>query len=215
MYIHFTVNDFIEFYKWWADCESSTRCPFSTLCVWQKSPLPRIWQKVLAAYISQEGGAEESWSMLRNHIAHICLDGMIYVQKLNSDYKCKYCSAHGYGRRGSEEGEQEEGSTDMWGLIIQGRSGGVSCCASYILKTTRFVSENGCWTQFSLVKAKCFGECPSTQFIRSWLFQSEQVWSWIHQLLDPLQYSMDVIMSLLIELFWQNKLPSDDLIPGK
>lgn len=150
--------------------------PFLHYVYDKKSPLPRSWQKVPATYISQEeGGAEESWGMLRNYISHICPDGMIYVQRLNSDCKCKYCTAHGYSRKGSGEGEQEEGSTDMWGLIIQGRGGGVSCCASYILKTTRFVSANGCWTQFSLVKAKCFGECPCTQFIRSWLYQSHQV----------------------------------------
>lgn len=150
--------------------------PFVHYVFDKKSPLPGRWQKVPAIYISREGGrAEESWGILRNYIANICPDAMIYVQKLNSECKCKYCSAHGYSRRGSGEGEQEEGSTDMWGLIIQGRGGGVSCCASYILKTTRFVSANGCWTQFSLVKAKCFGECPCTQFIRSWLFQSHQV----------------------------------------
>eukprot|EP00253_Pinus_taeda_P027914 PITA_27914 len=149
--------------------------PFVHYVFDKTSPLSRRWQKVPATYISQErGGAEERWGILRNDIAHICPDGIIYVQKLNSECKCKYCSAHGYSRRGSG-GEQEEGSTDMWGLIVQGRGGGVSCCASYILKTTRFVSANGCWTQFSLVKAKCFGECPCTQFIRSWLFQSQQV----------------------------------------
>lgn len=150
--------------------------PFLHYVFDKKSPSAKRWQKVPPIYISQEEGeAQESWGMLRNCITRICPDGLIYVQKLDSECKCKSCITHGCTRRVSGEGEQEEGSTDMWGLIIQGRGGGVTGCASYILKTTKIVSANGCWTQFSLVRAKCFSECPCTQFSRSWLLHSHQV----------------------------------------
>lgn len=140
----------------------------------EQSPSARRWQKVPAStnYISQEQEQEqeqeESWGILRNCITRICPDGMIYVQKLNSECKCENCNT-AIARRGSES-ELEQSSTELWGLVIQGRGGGFSGCSSYILKTTQIVSPNGCWTQFSLVRAKCFCECPSTQFIRSWLF---------------------------------------------
>lgn len=134
--------------------------PFLHYVFDNKQSAIRRWQKVPSTRTRTE-----SWGMLRNCITRICPDGMIYVQKLNSECKCENCNIT---RRGDVQ--EEAGSTDLWGLVIQGRGGGFTGCASYILKTTQIVSPNGCWTQFSLVRAECFCECPSIQFIRSWLF---------------------------------------------
>eukprot|EP01018_Ginkgo_biloba_P036650 Gb_18341 [translate_table: standard] len=103
----------------------------------------------------------DSWRMIRNCLRDISPDGVIFVQRLNQDSLCRYCavqspeSGEPLSCNGKErQGLDEQGCTDTWGLIIQGRSIGVSAC--YLLKTTQIVSGNGFCTQFCLTRAKCF-----------------------------------------------------------
>ncbi|GBG58935.1 hypothetical protein CBR_g24287 [Chara braunii] len=96
--------------------------------------------------------------------------------------KWRPCSSQSSGgellcaRMPRREGMQAEGyqgagvgssSTDIWGLVVQGRESKHHAC--YILRTTRVVGECGTCTRFSVVRAKCFGPSLHTQLENSWL----------------------------------------------
>jgi len=92
---------------------------------------------------------------------------VILVQKLNQDISSESEEENVLCNGKTMQSSDQQGSTAVWGLVIQGRSVGVNAC--YILKTTQIVSANGYCTSFCLTRAKCFGPTPHIQLTNSWL----------------------------------------------
>jgi len=114
-------------------------------------------------------GKVDSWAKIRNSVRDISPEAVILVQKLNQDISPESelseenVLCNGNGRHSTDQ----QGRTAVWGLLIQGRSVGMSAC--YILKTTQIVSAIGYCTSFCLTRAKCFGPTPHIQLTNSWL----------------------------------------------
>lgn len=112
-------------------------------------------------------GKVDSWAKIRNSLREISPDAVILVQKLNQDISPESEEENGICHGNARQSSDQQGRTAVWGLLIQGRSVGVSAC--YILKTTQIVAANGYCTSFCLTRAKCFGPTPHIQFTNSWL----------------------------------------------
>lgn len=126
----------------------------------------------LASLNKQRGYADmfgkvDSWVNIRNSLRDISPDAVILVQKLNQDTFSESEEENGICHGNASQSSDQQGRTAIWGLLIQGRSVGVSAC--YVLKTTQIVSANGYCTSFCLTRAKCFGPTPHIQLTNSWL----------------------------------------------
>jgi hypothetical protein len=112
-------------------------------------------------------GKVDSWAKIRNSLRDISPDAVILVQKLNRDISPESEEENVLWNGNAQQSSDQQGRTAVWGLVIQGRSVGVSAC--YILKTTQIVSANGYCTSFCLTRAKCFGPAHHIQLTNSWL----------------------------------------------
>uniref|UniRef100_A0A1D1Z3P7 Histidinol-phosphate aminotransferase n=1 Tax=Anthurium amnicola TaxID=1678845 RepID=A0A1D1Z3P7_9ARAE len=112
--------------------------------------------------LEREGAHAESWPHIRRRWstgAALPPDGVILVEELKGEE--------------SAAGSEEDGSSKIWGLVVQGR-GGVGGAACYILNTCRVRSSFGFCTHFCLARAKCFGDTADVQLKKAWLVHHDQ-----------------------------------------
>ncbi|KAM3358126.1 hypothetical protein P3S68_021057 [Capsicum galapagoense] len=113
--------------------------------------------------IKTEKAVLEDWTVVKSEWASgkkRSPDGLIFV-----------------GEIGSEEekiGEEEEGITKAWGVVVQGRKGVECSPACYLLKTSRVGAGCGMGlfcTHFCLARVENFRDSALVQFKNSWLLQ--------------------------------------------